>query len=1344
MKRVQKYLLAQVAAKHLSKIEALPMLKELFENEAKTVKVDDIAVVGMACRFPGANGTDEFWDNLVNSMDAVRDFPESRKADVDQPIRDYFKGKRYAPEIKYRRGAYLDHIDRFDAEYFNITPAEARCMDPLQRIFLEVTWEALEDAGYAEKELYGSRTGVYVGDTDADYLQLIQNMEPYALPGNTISVVASRVAYLLNLASGSHLIDTACSASLAAVHHAVKGLITGDCDMAVAGGLNLTLFPVDEGLVDIGIASPDSVARTFDAAANGTVWGEGFGVIVLKTLEKAKKDRDHIYAVIKGSSMNSDGKSNGITAPSALAQTELMKEAWRNAGISPETVTYIEAHGTGTRLGDPIEIEGITNAFRSYTDKRHFCALGAVKTNIGHLDTAAGIAGLIKTVLLLQKKEIPATLHFNEPNPHINFIESPVYVNTELVPWETEAGVPRRAGVSAFGLAGTNCHVILEEYEQDEQSQSASGENVPYVFTLSAKSKASFDALVDRYRTFLDRTAHALPDICFTSNQGRGHYAYRLAIVATSLEELREGLERFANADEAARPALAGEGIYYTRLTTREEKSFKVQPDTSLDRVVDEYMQGSEINWTALHDLDQRHRVPLPVYPFAGKRHWVNYIPEHAMERVADSPALRSVPEKQVDQWFYELNWVASPLTASASQERSVTSKSWLILADEEGVAASLSEFMKDQGLTPIIVEAASDYAAIDPSHYQIRPGYAEDYNRLLAAVTEVETRGGAELSGIVHLWTCTEIRSRMRQLDDLNESQEQGALSLFYLMKAVQASSIHRLLEIKVVSNYAQLVVAEDTYVFPEKAPLWGLMKVISQEYSQHRCSCMDVETIGRDNSDIAQEIMLELDRDEADQSSAWRSGQRYTQQLERMQLTAHPHRKITIREGGVYLIAGGAGSVGLETCRYLARQAKVKLVLVNRTVLPDRESWQERAAGLDTSEITKKIRGLLEIEKLGSEVSYYAADITDLDAMKKVVDDVHARYGPIHGVMNAAMHLEEIRLEQMDAAGFQRTMGAKVIGTWVLNEVTKDQTLDFWILFSSVASQLGGVGLGSYAAANAFLDQYAHYQSRRGMEMMAINWSHLEMGATSDELMDQRMLSQPISSEDYGKLFDRLLQYKLTQTVIANIRSQELAQVLTLLKVRFSPDLTKEITEQAQGHNDQESEAYSHLLESYQELKQFITSNEALNDMIQRNVKLGAKFVSFEEELFRTLQPKSEATDTGVHMNSHIQVTLIGRDGDAYSKTERQLGQIWGEVLGHEEISIHQDFFENGDSLMLMSVIAKIKDQLAIDVPIQVFFQEPTVAGLGSWIDESNRVDSEESDIIPVLPRHFAEAEQ
>ncbi|MFD1905729.1 beta-ketoacyl synthase N-terminal-like domain-containing protein [Paenibacillus rhizoplanae] len=356
--------------------------------------------------------------------------------------------------------------------------------------FLEVSWEALEDAGYAEKELNGSRTGVYVGDTDADYLKLIQEMEPYALPGNTISIVASRLAYILNLASGSHLIDTACSASLAAVHHAIKGLITGDCEMALAGGLNLTLFPIDEGLADIGIASTDYKARTFDADANGTVWGEGFCTVVLKKLKNAKRDRDHIYAVIKGSAMNSDGKSNGITAPSARAQSELIQAAWRNAGIPLETMTYLEAHGTGTRLGDPIEMQGITGAIRSSTDHQQFCALGAVKTNIGHLDTAAGLAGFMKTVLALKHQAIPATLHFHDPNPHIDFMNSPVFVNTELMPWTTSNGVPRRAGVSAFGLAGTNCHVVLEEYQGDAPSAAGIPEGPEIsILTLSAKSR---------------------------------------------------------------------------------------------------------------------------------------------------------------------------------------------------------------------------------------------------------------------------------------------------------------------------------------------------------------------------------------------------------------------------------------------------------------------------------------------------------------------------------------------------------------------------------------------------------------------------------------------------------------------------------------------------------------------------------------------------------------------------------------------------------------------------------------------------------------------------------------
>ncbi|WP_191559490.1 type I polyketide synthase [Metabacillus idriensis] len=1328
MKLLQNYILSQAAAKNLSKEEAVPLLKELFENQSKTVKTDDIAIVGMSCRFPEADNLDQFWMNMVNGVDSVREFPESRKADVDMPIRDYFKSKRNAPEINYRKGAYLDRIDLFDAEYFNITPAEARCMDPLQRIFLEVTWEALEDAGYAEKELYGSRTGVYVGDTDADYIQLMQTMEPYALPGNTISVIASRVAYLLNLASGSHLIDTACSASLAAVHHAVRGLMTGDCEMAVAGGLNLTLFPIDEGLTDIGIASPDSIARTFDSSANGTVWGEGFGVIVLKTLEKAKKDNDHIYAVIKGSSMNSDGKSNGITAPSALAQTELIKEAWRNAGISPKTVSYIEAHGTGTRLGDPIEIEGITNAFRSFTDEKQFCALGAVKTNLGHLDTAAGIAGLIKTVLLLKNKEIPATLHFNDPNPHINFMESPVYVNTELIPWETKEGTLRRAGVSAFGLAGTNCHVILEEYEESSEVKIAEqSEQERYIFTLSAKSQESFKKLIKRYLAYLPNTKNALTDICYTSNIGRGHYAYRLAIPVSSVSELQECLEQFSKFSEEKLSSSIEDSVYYNYLSKRIERSFEIDKTTEHKTILQEYIAGSEINWEAMYDRNNRRRVPLPVYPFSGKRHWINYTPEQKLPQESS--------QKNIDQWFYQLNWVEKPL--DNLKEKFTKKKRWFIFADEEGVAAALCDLMRKEGHAPILIEKSNCYKKINSDHYHIRPSAQEDYLELLNLSKEDST----ELDGIIHLWTTTEIRSSLRNLNDLNNSQDEGVLSLLLLLKALKSYDVSQSIEIKVISNYVNLVAPEDSYIYPEKSTLWGLMKVVAQEFSTYRCSCLDIETIGREVLDVAFEVYQELKDDTAfkDHVSAWRNGKRYTQQLDRMKISDFPKRDIKVRNDGVYLIAGGAGDVGFETCRYLAKQAKVKLVLINRLPLPERNKWEETLIQHTDDKTVNRIRSLIDLEQTGAEVYYYSSDISNLDEMKEIVKDIEVRHGQIHGIINATMDLDESFLEHQEKTRFLQTMKSKIHGTWVLNEVTKEQELDFFLLFSSVSSFLGGEGLGSYAASNAFMDQYAKYQSLRGRDIMAIDWSYLEMGATTEQLAATNALSRPISSEEYGQVLNRIFKYHLTQPVIANIRSHDLAQVLTLLNIRFSASLTQELNQSESMLFD--AETATKILASFHELKKLITSNDEINDILKRNIELGASLVSFEEDLHNSFKAESASSKEIGNERLKIKVTLKGSENGKYNETENRLGQIWAEVLGYEEINIHTDFFENGDSLMLMSVINQIKDQFDIEIPIQVFFQEPTVFGLSQWIDELNENDNSEEDEITILPREFAE---
>lgn len=1335
MKLVKNYILSQVAARTLSKSEALPLLQELSNQEGNSARMEDIAVIGMACRLPQAGGPEEFWSNLIHGVDSIGDFPDSRKRDVDAPIRDYFKNKRNAPEIKYRRGAYLNRIDLFDAEFFNITPAEARCMDPLQRIFLEVSWEALEDAGYAEKELNGSRTGVYVGDTDADYLKLIQEMEPYALPGNTISIVASRLAYILNLASGSHLIDTACSASLAAVHHAIKGLITGDCEMALAGGLNLTLFPIDEGLADIGIASTDYKARTFDADANGTVWGEGFCTVVLKKLKNAKRDRDHIYAVIKGSAMNSDGKSNGITAPSARAQSELIQAAWRNAGIPLETMTYLEAHGTGTRLGDPIEMQGITGAIRSSTDHQQFCALGAVKTNIGHLDTAAGLAGFMKTVLALKHQAIPATLHFHDPNPHIDFMNSPVFVNTELMPWTTSNGVPRRAGVSAFGLAGTNCHVVLEEYQGDAPSAAGIPEGPEIsILTLSAKSRGSFDALLERFILYLPDTPYTLRDICITSNTGRGHYAYRLAVAAASLDDLLGKLLLLRDTADSDRAFLKKAGIHYAYLEQRKNRSYNAKPNTDLNRLLDEYATGSEIQWEDWYGKHQGRRVPIPVYPFSGKRHWINYIPEQETVSVPQQPAVRNM-----DDCFYSLQWVPKELDA-AKAAALPAGEAWLLFTDDTGVGVFLFEHMKQAGLRPVLVEAGDSFTKMQEDSYKLCPETPGHFEQLIVAVTD---GGHQPIGGVVHLWTCTEIRSGMRNPLMLRESQIRGAESLLYLLKGFKAQNIAFPHEIRAVSNYAHLVTPEDGYLFPEKAPLWGLMKVVSQEYMECRCSCMDVETIGRKSSDVALEIMQELRHVESaeDYGSAWRNGKRYTQQLGRMKVQSLPERDIRLRENGVYLIAGGAGAVGLETCRYLAGKTRARLVIVNRTPLPKRQEWERLAGYSADTPVSSRIAELLRLEELGAEVHYYAADITDLTAMKAVMADVEARLGPVHGIIHSAMQLEHERLEQLDIFGFRRAADTKVIGAWVLQELAEEQNADFVLLYSSAASILGGVGLGGYAAGNAFMDQFAHYHSRRGAEMLSINWSFLEMGATAVELAAVRSLSLPVSAGDFALILDRLFQYRTSQALIARIRGDELKTALKLLKVHFAPELISALTQPTELTGTASPEAYQQTIHAYQELKRWLQQNDAIQDIIQRDVELGSRFVSFEEHLYSALQSDTPAQLAQKLTGRTFAVKLKDGEDDNYLEMERRLGQIWGEVLGLEEIGVHTDFFENGDSLMLMSVISRIKNDLSIDIPIQIFYQEPTVSGLSQWLLHSEELEADDSDDIPVLPRFYGD---
>ncbi len=488
-----------------------------------------IAIIGMAGRFPGAKDPDEFWKNLRDGIESIAFFTDSEllSSGVNPAmLRD--------PAL-VKAGGVLEDIEYFDAPFFGYSPKEAAMMDPQHRFFLECAWEALENAGYAPDKFSG-RVGVYGGTTMSTYL--LSNLLAQYSDGNQLQVrlgndkdfLTTRVSYKLDLRGPSITIQTACSTSLVAVHYACQSLLNGDCDMALAGGVSINV-PQRAGYLyqEGGILSPDGHCRAFDARARGTIGGNGVGLVVLRRLADALADGDCIRAVIRGSAINNDGSFKvGYTAPSVDGQAAVIAEALAIAGVEPETVSYVEAHGTGTPLGDPIEIAALTQAFRTYTTPKGFCAVGSVKTNIGHLDAAAGVTGLIKAVLALEHRQLPPSLHFEQANPEIDFVNSPFYINTELSEWKT-GNTPLRAGVSSFGMGGTNAHVVLEEAPSTELSRPCK----PYhLIVLSARTMTALEAATGNLTKHLQQHRDIdLGDVAYTLQVGRREFSHRRVLV---------------------------------------------------------------------------------------------------------------------------------------------------------------------------------------------------------------------------------------------------------------------------------------------------------------------------------------------------------------------------------------------------------------------------------------------------------------------------------------------------------------------------------------------------------------------------------------------------------------------------------------------------------------------------------------------------------------------------------------------------------------------------------------------------------------------------------------------
>ncbi|WP_417736066.1 beta-ketoacyl synthase N-terminal-like domain-containing protein [Rosistilla oblonga] len=581
-------------------VDALSKASQLL-SDARRKRTEPIAVIGMGCRFPGADDLDRFWQLLNRGDCAIGRVPEERwdAAALTSP-HPKTPGKMITD-----RGGYIGQVDRFDSRFFEITRREASSLDPQHRLLLETAWRTLEHAGVPVESTFGGRHGVFVGICSSDYLHLLNksdlaSIDAYHGTGNAHGAAVGRLSYFLKWQGPSLAIDTACSSSLVALHHAIGSLRNDECEMALVAGVNLILTPqLSINLSQAGMLSPQGLCQAFAASADGFARGEGCGAVLLKRLSDAVRDGDRIVCCISGSAVNQDGRSNGLTAPNGLAQQDVIRAALKGCHLKPDAIDYVEAHGTGTPLGDPIEMRALGEVFGQ---RKRPLLVGSVKTNIGHLEAAAGVAGLIKTCLSLQHQTLPRHLHFDRPSEHIDW-SLPIQVTDQRRPWQPAApsnddSPLRRAGISSFGFGGTNAHVIVEEYLSNEPMLPDASQQGPTIVKLSAKTETALERLIDLYASGLPDAA--LSQIAATANLGRDDFPFRRFVIARNRDELLAGLRGQAATADPGDPSFA-----------------------QLLQIGKRYVAGDAIDWSAITPGRRDQMVTLPGHPFNRQRCWL-------------------------------------------------------------------------------------------------------------------------------------------------------------------------------------------------------------------------------------------------------------------------------------------------------------------------------------------------------------------------------------------------------------------------------------------------------------------------------------------------------------------------------------------------------------------------------------------------------------------------------------------------------------------------------------------------------------------------------------------------
>jgi acyl transferase domain-containing protein/acyl carrier protein len=784
---------------------------------------EPVAIIGISGIMPGSEDLDEFWENILAGKDLISEIPKERW-DWEEYYGDPFKDVNKT-NIKW--GGFMKNVDKFDPLFFGISPREAELMDPQQRIFLKTVWQLIEDAGYSSLDIANTNTGVFVGVGTTDYSDLLNkyNVEIKAqtATGTCHAILANRISYLLDLRGPSEAIDTACSSSLVAIHSALESIKLGNCEMAIAGGVNVLTSPkLYISLSKSGVLCEDGRCKTFDKNADGYVRGEGAGAILLKPLSKAVEDGDHIYAIIKGSHVNHGGHVNSLTTPNPNAQAELIVSAWEKSGINPSTIDYIETHGTGTKLGDPIEINGLKKAFKkmykhwNIVSKSKSCGLGSVKTNIGHLETAAGIAGLLKTVLAMKYEKIPANINFNELNPYIELEESPLYLVNSTKEWVKENN-PRRAGVSSFGFGGTNVHIILEEYEASENINTDE-ECDNEIIVLSAKNEEGLKNYANKIVDFISKSDEKdskvyLKKMAYTLQVGRDEMPYRLATIVRNKNELRENLIMYLE-DKGHIKSL------YIGIAEKTKKSMELLIDrNNLNNIAKGWVLGNKIDWKRLYEHNQRQRISLPTYPFANESYWISNT--------------NNIKDKEKDALlYYKREWEVENIIEEQSIKGNI-----LVFCASESDKNSIKEYINDEKL--IFVDYSDTFITIDEKNYSINPEDEKDYMSLFKELKQKDKSPDK----IICLWTeksKDNLLEHISNIDDTEKNISKGIKPIFNIIQGLNK------IKIKTVKNIVTIFSNEEGIINPYYESIHGYSKSIKQVMPR-----LDIITVQLENEE-------------------------------------------------------------------------------------------------------------------------------------------------------------------------------------------------------------------------------------------------------------------------------------------------------------------------------------------------------------------------------------------------------------------------------------------------------------------------------------------------------------